>query len=232
MHRRVQACLRQLRVTSPDSARDLVERRPELLPLVLNIALIGVSEFFRDRPVFAQLEKNVLPELLEKRRCLRVCSVGASGGQEIYSIAILLAEAGVIERSMLLGVDCRADAVRSAHAGIFGPRDMAGVEEDRRERFFQPTDNGCWAISSVIKNRIRWRVQDLLELDEPQSWDLILFRNVAIYFNDTHVVEAWRRLCGQLAPGGFFVTGKAEKPPGFLPLTRVAPSIYRKNGLV
>ncbi len=230
MQRRVPACLRQLRVTSVDAARDVLERQPELLSFVLNTALIGVSEFFRDRSVFDFLEETVLPELLKTRTGLRVCGAGVSGGQEIYSMAILLAEAGVLEQSTLLGVDCRIDAISGAREGLFDSSDMAGVKPGRRDCFFRRGE-GQWAVSPVLKNRIQWWVQDLLTLDTGGLCDLILFRNVAIYFNDWHSAEAWTRLCGQLAPGGFLVTGKAERPPASLPLTRVASSIYRKNQL-
>lgn len=229
MRRRVPACLRQLRVASADAARELLSRQPELLPLVLNTALIGVSGFFRDRPVFDYLEQHVLPELLSTRAGVRVCSAGVSGGQEIYSLAMLLAEAGVLEQSRLLGVDCRAEAIRSAAAGRFDANELDGVAPRRRERFFRPATGG-WVVTPEIKDRIRWRIQDLLELDSGESCELILFRNVAIYFNEAHCAEAWTRLCGQLVPGGFLITGKAEKPPGSLPLIRVAPSIYQKQG--
>ncbi|MDF3057135.1 MAG: methyltransferase, CheR-type [Rariglobus sp.] len=227
MQRRICACLRKLRVSSPCSARELLERKPELLPSVLNTILIGVSEFFRDPPVFDYLEKTVLPELLQTRPRLRVCSAGVSGGQEIYSMAMLLAEAGALNRCELLGVDCRADAIRRGYAGRFYTEDMDGVAPVRRERFFRPVA-GRWEVSAELKKQIQWSRQDLLDLDAGGACDLILFRNVAIYFNNRHGDEAWARLCDQLVPDGFIVTGKAERPPASLPLVRVGPSIYRK----
>lgn len=227
MQRRVPACLRQLRVTTEDSARELLERRPELLPMVLNTVLIGVSEFFRDQPVFECLEKTVVPMLARLDRPLRVCSAGVSGGHEIYSVAILLAEAGVLADSLLIGVDCRADAIRRAREGVYGAEDMSGITAARRDRFFQTTA-AHWAVRPELKERIEWRVEDLITFDAGEVCDLILFRNVAIYFNEPHSSDVWMRLCDQLAPGGYIVTGKAERPPLALPLVRVAPCIYRK----
>jgi len=228
LQRRVSACLRLLRVTSDDSARELVERSPELLPGVLCTALIGVSEFFRDRPVFEHLENALLPELLATRRGLRVCGVGVSGGQEIYSMAMLLAEAGALADSTLLGIDCRTNAVRKAQSGLFTPAEMTGVDEMRRERFFRWAGDS-WEVSSVLKARIRWVARDVLQMQPGESWDLMLFRNVSIYLTPAHSNKAWSLVCDQVAPGGFLITGKVEKPPGFLPLMRVAPSIYKKE---
>ena len=227
MQRRLPACLRQLRVNSGDSARELLECHPELIPVVLNTALIGVSEFFRDQPVFEYLEKIVVPTLGRMGRPLRVCSAGVSGGQEIYSVAMLLAEAGVLVESVLRGVDCRPDAITRAKEGIYGNGDMSGITTARRDRFFQLIDTR-WAVRPELKARIEWRVNDLLDFEAGEVCDLILFRNVAIYFNEPHGTEAWTRLCTQLVPGGFIVTGKAERAPASLPLVRVGPSVYRK----
>lgn len=227
MQRRVPACLRQLRVSCVDSARELLERRPELLSVVLNTALIGVSEFFRDAPVFDCMEKTVVPALARANRPPRVCSMGVSGGQEIYSVAMLLAEAGVLAGADLLGVDCRPDAIRRAREGVYGTEDMGGVSAGRRERFFQPSA-ARWAVRPELKECVGWRVEDMLSFEAGGLCDLILFRNVAIYFNEPHGAEMWKRLCDQLAPGGFIVTGKAERPPAVLPLVRVGPSVYRK----
>lgn len=228
MRRRVPACLRQLRVSSEAAARELIERRPELLSCVLNTVLIGVSGFFRDHGVFDCVEKTVLPALAATANELRVCAAGVSGGQELYSVAMLLAEAGLLARANLVGIDCRVDAIRSARGGVFQSDALTGVDSGRRERFFDMVE-GRWHVRDVIKKQIRWRVQDLQNTAAGEAWDLILFRNVAIYFNETHRVKAWGLLCDQLAPGGFLITGKAEKPPGSLPFNRVAPSIFQKN---
>lgn len=230
MQRRVGACLRRLRVSSPQCAHALVERNPHLLPVVLNTALIGVSEFFRDRPVFDYMAERVLPELLAARPRLRVCSVGVSGGQELYSVAMLLAEANALGEAELVGIDCRAEALRDAQRGLYDEDDMTAIDETRRGNFFFEKD-GRWAISPVIKERIRWRQEDLFTVAMGEPCELILFRNVAIYFDERHGAEAWSRLFGQLAPGGFIVTGKAERPPANLPLVRVAHSVYQKGNV-
>jgi chemotaxis protein methyltransferase CheR len=227
LQRRLPACLRQLRVACPESARGLLERRPELLTSALDAILIGVSGFFRDAPVFGQLETAVLPALLRGRPGLRVCSVGVSGGQELYSVAMLLAELGGLGESELTGIDCREDAVARAARAEFRSEEMAGVGPGRRERFFRP-ENGCWRIRPDLRRRIRWERADLFSFADEGPWDLLLFRNVSIYFAAAHAVRAWARLVARLAPGGVLVTGQAEAPPPSLGLLRIAPSIYRK----
>jgi chemotaxis methyl-accepting protein methylase len=224
--RRLPACLRHLRTTCPVTAIDLLEREQRLVPTALDALLIGVSEFFRDAAVFSHLEKVVIPELLRTRRSLRICSVGSSGGQELYSMAILLAEAGALEDSYLLGVDCRPEAIKRAAQGVFNS--LEGLPIQHRTPYFRQVDDN-WVASEHLRRHLNWHQSDLFTWADQSPWDIILFRNVAIYLKDAHASEAWRRLTARLVPDGFFVTGKAEVPPHGLELTRSAASVYRKH---
>lgn len=228
MARRLAACRRHLGTESLTEARAMFARDPKLLASTLNTLLIGVTEFFRDRPVFDQLRHTVLPELLQSRLGVRVYAPGVSGGHELYSVGMLLAESGALGRSELMGIDCRPDAIAWARAGIFPEAALSPVPASWRVRYFQPMWGG-WQARPELARALQFQVADLFAYTELASWDLILFRNVAIYFEDSHAVRAWEILCDQLAPGGFLVVGKAEKPPAHLPLGRVAASIYRKE---
>ena len=227
MERRLPACLRQLRQATPEAARSALEAKPELLPVALNSMLIGVTSFFRDAPVFDSLEREVLPTLLQSRNGLRTLSIGVSEGQELFSVAMLLAEAGVLANSSLLGVDCRPDAIQRCKAGLFAEMDMAGISVERRSRFFEREGAG-WRVAAEIAAATQWRVADLFTFSPPTS-DLILFRNVAIYLEEESMRLVWEKLCCALSPGGYLITGKAEKPHGSLPLSRVAASVYQKS---
>lgn len=227
LERRLPACLRQLRAASPEAARALLEKHPERVPFALGTILIGVSEFFRDDALFRALGAEVLPRLLRDRPRLRVCSVGCSNGQELYSIAIQLAELGALDRCELHGMDCREEAVGRATLGLYGPNDLRNVGEDRLRRFFRPV-GGNWAITPMLRDAARWRVADLFSLPE-ERFDLILCRNLMIYLAPEPVARAWDLLRSRLLPGGFLVTGKAERPPSTIPLLRVARSLYRAH---
>jgi chemotaxis protein methyltransferase CheR len=228
LQRRLPACLRQLRVENGAAARELIERKPELMPKAMNALLIGVSEFFRDSLVFERLRTVLLPMLLKERRSINVCAAGVSNGQELYSIAILLAEAGALEGSQLLGVDVRREAIACAQMGRFTGNDLAGMNPDFRERYFRQVDSS-WVVRDELRARIRWRVADLFT-QAPGGWyDLILFRNVSIYFEPERALRVWERLRDELAPGGCLVTGKAEVPPQQVGLRRTGQCIYRKT---
>jgi len=228
LQRRLPACLRQLRVGSGAEARVLIERRPEMRERALSTLLIGVTSFFRDPCVFESLRQTTVPALLKTRSGLRVCSLGVSHGQEMYSMAMLLADAGVLEHSSLLGVDCREDAIAHAAAGFFEEREWSGLEEPWKCRYTIVDEFGRRCIRPELRDRICWQAGNLFSIVREEPWDMILFRNVAIYFDADANARLWVQLAAQLVSGGFLVTGQAEQPPASAGLRRVMPCIYQR----
>lgn len=230
LHRRLPALLRRLRVRSPEAARTLLEAKPELMLAALNSMLIGTSSFFRDATVFDCLRERLLPELLQTRDNVRVFGAGVSGGHEIYSVAILLAEAGRLEGSSLVGVDCRPGAIERARQGYFEESELEEIRSVWRDRYFY-TDRGLRRANEGLRCSVRWHCADLFAFPLP-ACDLILFRNLAIYLEARSAGLMWEKLCSALTPGGLLITGKAEKPPDTLPLRCLFKSIYQKKGTV
>jgi chemotaxis protein methyltransferase CheR len=226
--RRVLACIRALQASSHAEAVALLRAHPQLVSVALEAILIGVSDFFRDRAVFDFLRTHVLPELTRPGRSLRIYSAGCSNGQELYSLAILLAEMNSLAGCQLVGADCRAPAVAAAQAGLFTEASLPGLTPELRSRYFQ-RENAGWRITEELRRRTQWRVESIFAAKEPMSWDLILFRNVAIYLTAEKLEPVWTNLTAGLTPGGLLVTGRAERPPALLPLVRLAPCIYRKS---
>jgi chemotaxis protein methyltransferase CheR len=228
LNRRIPACLRALRVSSIEAARDLLERRPSLLPLALSSLLIGVTSFFRDPAVFEALEHGAVPQLARAAGPIRVWSAGCSTGEELYSVAILLAEAGLLHRSELFGTDCRADAVRRADAGCYSDDDLDVVPPGWRERYFEQGPTGGQA-AEVLRARTRWAVHALGSRVPLGPWDLILWRNGGIYMTRSAGLAIGAGVVEALRPGGFLVLGRAERPPGGDALAPFARCIYRKG---
>jgi chemotaxis protein methyltransferase CheR len=229
LNRRLNACLRRLRASSAEAAQKLIESRPELLNVTLDVLLLGVSEFFRDAVVFEQLRKTIVPQLLQQSEHLRILSVGVSEGHELYSVAMLLAEADALHKCELHGVDCRPYAIARAKTGLFSERDIAGVSEPLRSRYFEKTRHR-WLVNTTLRERIQFSVKNVLNLDGNDQYDMILFRNVALYLVPTITHCAWTLLWQRLKSNGMLICGKADNPPASLPLMRVSTCIYKKLG--
>jgi chemotaxis methyl-accepting protein methylase len=120
--------------------------------------LVGVTSMFRDEQEFALLERRLLPELLARRRSLSVWAAGCSTGEELRSVAMLLERRGALAGSHLLGTDILDESVLAA------ARDAA-------------------ELPPTARSAIRFEQQDLISASAPAArFDLVLCRNVAIYF--------------------------------------------------
>lgn len=231
--RRLPACLRALRVRSVMEARQVLEREPALLPVALDAVLLGVTQFCRDTAVFTCLREYVMPRLLAgdagSSRPLRVWSAGCSEGHELYSVALLLDGCGALERAQLLGTDCRETAVARARAGIYAAESLASVGAAERQHFLpEHPRGGTVRIASRLREATTWRRHDLLQGATPGPWDLILWRNLAIYFAGEAAEAVSQRIWRELRPGGYLVLGKADPWPRHLRLRRIAPCIHQK----
>lgn len=224
--RRIPACLRGARAVTEAEARERLEDDPRRLEEMLDILLIGVTDFFRDRAVFEALERRALPALLASRPRLRALSAGCSDGRELYSLALAVAERGALERSEFTGIDLRRSALRRAEEGRF-PR-PGGVDLRRFAGYFED-EGDVLRAAPALRERMRWRAADLLEAPFEGSYDLLFCRNVAIYLRPDAARALWSLLAARLSEGGVLVTGKAEAPPPELGLARIGPCLYRRE---
>lgn len=228
LQRRLAACLRVLGVDSTAEARDVLAARPELTQPAVDAVLLGVTEFYRDRGVFDELRDRVLPELLAGGRGLRIWSAACSEGHELYTVAMLLDRSGGLSGHHLLGSDCRPEALRRAREGVFAPGALRGLEEGLRGRYFRE-DGEDVRVDERLRAAVRWEAGDLLREVKPGPWDVVLWRNMAIYLRPEVAKDLWSRIGREVRQGGYLVTGKAEQPPRGMALRRVAACVYRSE---
>jgi chemotaxis methyl-accepting protein methylase len=228
LHRRLPACLRAIRATSSTDARAILEKNPLLIRRAVGTLVIGVTSFFRDGAVFDHLTYSVLPVLKRAAGRPRIWSAACSDGAEMYSIAILMADMGLLKDSYLLGSDCRAEGIARAREGRYDERSIREVPAAWRERYFIK-ELGQYRICDELRGAVQWRTADVTRVCEPGMWDLILCRNMSMYLRPAVAGRLWEALENALRPGGFLVLGKAERPIGTTGLAAIAPCIYRRN---
>lgn len=227
--RRLPACLRALRVQTLPEARRAIESNPGLLQTALNAVLLGVSEFLRDAPVFHAIEREILPRLASRSGRLRVWSAGCSDGQELYSVAIQFAEARLLERTEFIGTDVRADPIRRAQEGYFAETETHALPAPLRKRYFIGHGRQV-RVCDALRSAIQWKPADLFCAAEPGPWDLVLCRNLVIYFEPAATLRVWESVIAQLRADAFLVVGKADHVHASLGLRRrFAPGIHQKG---
>lgn len=226
MNRRLAACLRTLKSpTVPEACRRLTER-PRLNIQALDSLMIGVTEFFRDAPVFCELGSLIREHSENSRNGLRIWSAGCSNGAELYSLAILLAEAGLLNRCTMIGTDCRRSAIREARAGLYSESNLRSMDGSLREKYMRKV-GPHWRVIEPLRLCIQWRIRDLLSGCEKGPWDMVLWRNMAIYFEVNTAIKTWNAVSRELRPGGLVIAGKAERPPKSAGLMNISRCIYR-----
>jgi chemotaxis protein methyltransferase CheR len=188
---------------------------------------INVSELFRNPELFADLERDVLPDLLAGagRRGLRVWSAGCSYGAEPYSLAVMLAEAAPGARHEILATDLDERMLARGREGRFSEPDMRSVAPARRARWFAPDDAGGVRAADALRRSIRFTRLDLLADRFPAAQDLILCRNVVIYFTEAAKARLYARFMEALRPGGVLFVGATER------VTRAEQLGWEKQGM-
>ena len=215
-----------LREKGLDSLEDLAARlgqpnQAALAQQVVEALLNNETYFFRDRAMFDQLAASVLPEFARKRertRRLSVWSVGCSTGQEGYSLAMLFAEQQMRWRDWtidIIGTDVARSVVAAAREGNYSQFQIQrGLGVAQMVSFFEETRTG-WRASESLRKMVRFETHNLLEHPpEPGRFDLILCRNVLLYFDRPTRERAFARLASALAPDGMLMLGAGETTVG------------------
>jgi chemotaxis protein methyltransferase CheR len=226
--RRIPACLRAMRLERISQIRPAIHRKPELLNVAISSLLIGVTSFFRDPSVFESLPE-VLSRIALTVRSPRIWSAACSDGAELYSVAMLLAEIGAVQRSTLLGTDYRSDAIMHARQGLYDAGSIKTVPPRYLTRYLR-AELGNWRIHPYLRSITEWRASDVTSQCEEGEWDVILCRNLSIYLQPVAAGKLWSRLERALKPGGYLILGKAERPFGIHGLRAIGPCMYQRVG--
>jgi chemotaxis methyl-accepting protein methylase len=227
LRRRVAACLRALKAGSEAEALQIVRQRPRADALALDTLLIGVSSFFRDTDVFHALREHVIPAWAQRDRPINVLSVGCSSGEEVYSVALLLAGHGLLARARLVGMDCRARAIAHARIGVYSREAFDGLDGRDHAAGVERLTTG-WRMGKALRERCEWVVGDATGQLPAGAWDMVLCRNLAIYLRPSAGLCLFTCLTQALRPGGCLVLRRAERPPDALRLCNVARCVYLK----
>ncbi|HEV2461453.1 MAG TPA: chemotaxis protein CheB, partial [Ktedonobacterales bacterium] len=202
-----------------DGYIDYVHAHPEEYQQLINSFLIKVTEFFRDPDLFAYLRETVVPDLITRSRKrgneLRIWSAGTATGEEAYSLAIVLSEAlgSAIEHFNLriFATDADADAIAFARRGIYPASALVHMPEDLIGRYFTK-DDGNFQIKKRVRSLTVFGQHDLGGRAPFPHIDLVMCRNVLIYFTPDLQQRTLKLFAYSLRDGGYLVLGKAETP--------------------
>ncbi|WP_078391171.1 CheR family methyltransferase [Shouchella patagoniensis] len=201
-----------------------------LLDECVDKVTINVSSFFRNYNRWQMLSKTILPLLNNNKTGLRIWSSASSTGEEPYTLAIMcdLAKRS-LENGVIMASDIDEEALIQAKRGHYKPRGLKEVPEPIIKDYFEEEESGV-IVKKHIRKMVNFTRIDLLNDAYPKRCDLIVCRNVLIYFTDEAKRKIFIKLSNALVTGGVLFVGSTEQifKPEQYGLKAVAPFFYQK----
>lgn len=229
LHRRILSLISRVGANSIDEYVELLKKDENQRMKFLDFITINVTEFFRNPEIFEELRKKIESELIVKENNLKVWSAACSIGAEPYSIAMILDNLKAKGRHSILATDIDNTILERAKRGEYVSSEVKNVKSEYLQKYFNKV-NDKYIIDSKIKNMVTFKKHDLI-LDKYESgFDLIVCRNVVIYFNQDVKNVIYKKFSDSLKKGGLLFVGATEsiynyKDYGF---EKASTFIYKK----
>lgn len=203
---------------------DAVEREKFMDHITIN-----VTEFFRNPEFFEALRKNLLSEIIPNRNNIKIWSAGSSMGCEAYSLAMMFDDMNDKVSYSILATDIDKNILAKARKGVYSVADVKTLDKKYLDKYFNKYDDK-YIVDSKIKSKVNFKRHDLILDSYEKDFDLILCRNVIIYFKDEVKQKIIEDFIKSLKVGGLLFVGATEsintyKTSG---LEKLSPFIYKK----
>lgn len=233
LKRRLERRLRASKVESYNQYISVLSNDPSEYTRLIDDLTIQVTEFFRNPRAWQVLREQVIPKIIDRKKkseminkrskpALRIWCAGCATGEEAYSAAILIDHVLDGRKTDFVvnvwGTDIDAKSLLKAEHLVYKPAVPETVPEDIFNKYFY-YDNGCYKVIPSLRKTVRFRPHDLVLDDSFKQMDLILCRNVVIYFTRPLQEKVFMDFCNGLNDKGYLFLGKAE--------TLIGPALER-----
>jgi chemotaxis protein methyltransferase CheR len=214
--------------------------RTETLQRLAAMLTNNETYFFRETEQLREFIRSLLPALIEAKKhgahkTVRVLSAGCSSGEEPYTVAIMLEEAGLREQGFgmeVVGLDIDADALALGERGRYSQRSFRTGQSPLVKKYFRP-DGEAYLVDDRIRKVVQFRKGNLMADVDLGRFDMVLCRNVLIYFSDASVERVARNFHTLLLPTGYLLLGHSESlcrvNTDFAPLRLEGAVVYQKR---
>jgi len=240
LRRRIAVRMRASGAHSYADYQALLDRDPEEYARLKDTITINVTRFYRNLETWELIRTTVLPHVCEETRgTIRAWSAGCASGEEPYTLAMLMADyfesrgrAGELDRVTVDATDIDRECLARARAALYRPEALVEVPDPLRSRYFEQSSGG-YRVIEPVRRRVKVHAADLCAEPPPsRNYDLIVCRNVIIYFERAMQDRVFATFVDALAPGGFLILGKVETlsgpARGQLTLLDARERIYRR----
>jgi len=229
MRRRLTSLRNKLGYKTFDQYYDALCDDKSLLQQFIERITINVTEFYRNPKRWEVLRDKIFPELTKRKTNLHIWSAACSTGEEPYSIAIMLREHFPHVKASILATDLDEKVLEQAKIGIYQEIQLKDLPSHKKSKYFT-IKNNLYQIDESLKENITFKRHDLLKDPYPKQLDLIVCRNVLIYFTDPAKEKIYDKFSESLTDEGFLFVGSTEQifNPEQHGLTLYETFFYRK----
>ena len=228
LNRRIGSLMLRTGITSLDEYKNILLTNKEQREKFLDFITINVTEFFRNPELFYELQ-GVIREYSKNVSRLKVWSAACSMGCEPYSIAIIIDDINPKVKVDILATDIDKNILKKAELGEYISVEMKNVSETFKRRYFNIKDEK-YKINEKIKSMVTFKQHDLILDKYDTNFDLIVCRNVIIYFKNEVKKEIFKRFAQALKKGGILFVGATESIYNYkdFQLEKISTFIYKK----
>ncbi|MFD2925807.1 CheR family methyltransferase [Halobacillus naozhouensis] len=187
-----------------------IHNNPDLFNELLDRMTINVSEFYRNRQRWEVLEKKVLPYLLKNRKSIKIWSAACSTGEEPYTLAIILSQYIPTNQIEIVATDIDEKVIQRARLGVYPEQSLREMPVNMKQKYFTKQQS-LYKISDNIKSCVTFKKHNLLADRYETRNDLIVCRNVLIYFTEDAKSTIYTKFSKALNKDGIFFVGSTEQ---------------------
>jgi len=212
MKRRIEALITKNGITSYADYAFLLKHNKSMLDEFVNYITINVSEFYRNPEQWHLLEREIIPYLLDRfGKNLKIWSAACSTGDEPYSLVMLLSKFLPLNRIRIIATDIDKNVLQKAELGIYNVKSLKELPQEFIDKYFNKLNDKTYQITSAVKECVSFRQHDLLKDKYPDNCDLIVCRNVLIYFTDEAKNRVYSKFHSALKKDGLLFVGSTEQ---------------------
>ena len=211
MKRRIDTLIDRNRIKGYDEYIKAIKNDKNLFDEFVNYLTINVSEFYRNPEQWKLLDKDIYPMLKDRfKKPLKIWSAACSTGEEPYSLVMSLSKHYPLSDIEIQATDIDLQVMEKAKKGLYMEKSIVAVPEEMKKKYFKQV-NLSVQVDDEIKKRVKFRQHNLLRDSYIKDCDMIVCRNVLIYFTDEAKDEIFQKFYDCLKPGGILFIGSTEQ---------------------
>ena len=211
MRRRIDTLIERNSFKDYPSYAEGLKKDTKLFDEFVNYITINVSEFYRNPDQWELMDKEFIPELIKKfGKNLKIWSAACSTGDEPYSLVMAFSKHLPLNQIKINATDLDKTVMAKAKVGLYGPKSLVGVPAELKSKYFDKV-GPSFQIHDEIKRQVEFKEHNLLKDTYPTQQDLIVCRNVLIYFTEEAKDEVFRKFAASLKKGGILFIGSTEQ---------------------